>query len=177
MAAIPLPFDARGAVDWRAFAGLIERSAAAGLVPAVNLHAGCGPLLDEGTRLRAVETARRAAPGRFAAGAHALETLGGRWARAQHAREMERIAAAGGIPIVYPSPALDALDDSAWLVAHRELGEHCERFIACELDPAFEPHGRSVEPRVYRGLLGIPQCIGAHQGSLSRAREWERLAL
>ena len=177
MAAIPLPFDAHSAIDWRGFAGLIERSAAAGLLPAVNLHAGCGPLLDEGTRLRAVETARRAAPGRFAAGAHALEATGGRWERAQHAREIERIAAAGGIPVVYPSASLSALDDAAWLVAHRELAEHCERFIACELDPVFAAHGRSVEPRAYRGLLGIPQCIGAHCALLSRAREWERLAL
>jgi dihydrodipicolinate synthase/N-acetylneuraminate lyase len=177
IAAILLPFDSAGGVDWRAFSGLIERSAAAGLVPAVNLHAGYAAELDHGTRLRALETARRASGGRFAAGAHVDAPLDARWDRALYAREMERIAATGGIPVVFPSPALNALDDSAWLLAHRELAEHCDRFIACELDPAFASHGRSVGPRTYRGLLGIPQCVGAHCAPASRAAGWERLAL
>jgi dihydrodipicolinate synthase/N-acetylneuraminate lyase len=177
LAAILLPFDAGGAIDWRGLAGLIERSAAAGLLPAVNLHAGFAEQLDEGTRLRAVEVARRAAPRGFAAGAHVHDAPGAAWDRAAYAREMERIAGAGGIPLVFPSHGLSALDDGAWVVAHRELAEHCERFIACELDPAFAPQGRMREGRTYRGLLGIPQCIGAHLGSASRALEWERLAL
>jgi dihydrodipicolinate synthase/N-acetylneuraminate lyase len=170
MASILLPFDASGAIDWRGLAGLIERAVEAGLVPAVNLHAGFGEWLDEGSRLRAVEAARRAARGRFAAGAHGAD-------HAARAREMERIAGAGGVPVVVPSPEMGALDDAAWVRAHRELGDHCERFFACELAPEFAPHGRIREARAWRGLLGIPQCIGVHCAFTSRAAEWERLAL
>jgi hypothetical protein len=177
MASILLPFDASGAIDWRGLAALVERTAAAGLVPAVNLHAGFGPLLDEGARLRAVEVARRAAPGRFAAGAHGEDRPSTSWNRASHAREMERIASAGGTPVVFPSAALSALDDPAWVVAHRELADHCERFMACQLDPAFAQHGRIREARACRGLLGIPQCVGVHCAFTRRAPEWELLAL
>jgi hypothetical protein len=40
----------------------------------------------------------------------------------------------------------------------------------------FVPHGRIVSLDAYRGLLGIPQCIGAKHSSLSRQLEWDRLA-
>jgi dihydrodipicolinate synthase/N-acetylneuraminate lyase len=174
MAEILLPFDRAGAVDWRALASLVERTAAAGLTPAVNLDAGFGALLDADTRGRVLETARRVAPRAFAAGA---TVPGIPLDRDAYARELERIARLGGTPVVLPSHALAALDDGAWVVAHRQLAEHCEHFLACELDPAFAPQGRSRASGAYRGLLGIPQCIGAVYTSFSRAPEWERLAL
>jgi hypothetical protein len=177
LAAILLPFDLGGVIDWRALGAVVERTAASGLLPAVNLHAGFAQLLDEGTRLRAVEVARRAAPRGFAAGAHVHDAPGAAWDRAAYAREMERIAGAGGIPLVFPSHGLSALDDGAWVVAHRELADHCERFIACEAGPEFALAGRIREARAYRSLLGIPQCIGAYLACASRALEWERLAL
>jgi dihydrodipicolinate synthase/N-acetylneuraminate lyase len=177
MAAIALPFDAAREIDWRALRSLVERAASAGLVPAVNLDAGAAHLIDRETRSRVLDVARRAAPGRFAAGAYVGDAPGARWDCAAHARELQEIAAAGGLPLLLPSHGLAALDDDAWLVAHRELAGHCERFIACELDGAFAPQGRVRSIRAYRGLLGIPQCTGAHLGCTSRAAEWERIAL
>ena len=40
----------------------------------------------------------------------------------------------------------------------------------------FVPYGRIFSLDAYRGLLGVPQCIGAKHSSLSRELEWERLA-
>ncbi len=43
-----------------------------------------------------------------------------------------------------------------------------DRFIGFELGPMFVPYGRIPSLDAYRGLLGIPQCIGAKHSSLSR---------
>jgi hypothetical protein len=124
-----------------------------------------------------VVVGRGAARGRFAAGAHVDDAPGARWDRAAHLRELQRIADAGGIPLLLPSHGLAALEDGAWLGAHRELARHCERFIACELDGGFAPRGGVRDIGAYRGLLGIPQCVGAYLGCTSRIAEWERIAL
>ena len=52
-----------------------------------------------------------------------------------------------------------------------------DRFIAFELGDMFVPYGRIYSLDAYRGLMGIPSCIGAKHSSLSRQAEWARLAL
>jgi hypothetical protein len=39
------------------------------------------------------------------------------------------------------------------------------------------PYGRIYSLEAYEGLLGVPTCIGAKHSSLSRAAEWDRLAV
>ena len=39
----------------------------------------------------------------------------------------------------------------------------------------FAPFGRIYSEQVYRGLLQIPQCLGAKHSSLQRELEWQRL--
>jgi dihydrodipicolinate synthase/N-acetylneuraminate lyase len=56
MSAVLLPFSEAGEIDWDAFAAGVERTAAAGLVPAVNMDTGYGPSLDEATRARVLAT-------------------------------------------------------------------------------------------------------------------------
>ena len=52
MSAVLLPFAEDGEIDWDALAAAVERTAAAGLVPAVNMDTGYGPSLDPATRAR-----------------------------------------------------------------------------------------------------------------------------
>ena len=56
--AVLLPLLAAGGIDWPAFRELLETTARAGLVPAVNMDTGYVQLLDETTRLRVLDTAR-----------------------------------------------------------------------------------------------------------------------
>src|SRR5690606_15878610 len=56
MSAVLLPFTEMGEIDWDAFAAGVERTAAAGLVPAVNMDTGYGPSLDAATRAQVLAT-------------------------------------------------------------------------------------------------------------------------
>ena len=57
------------------------------------------------------------------------------------------------------------------------LAQRCDQFIGFELGTMFAPFGRIYSLDLYRGLMGIPQCMGAKHSSLSRQLEWERLVL
>jgi hypothetical protein len=63
------------------------------------------------------------------------------------------------------------------VAAHQQLGAELDRFIGFELGTMFVPYGRIVSLEAYRGLLDVPQCIGAKHSSLRRDLEWQRLAL
>ena len=177
MSAVLLPFTEAGDVDWRAFRGLLERTAAAGLTPAVNMDTGYVQLLDDGTRTRVLDTAREVTGADFVAGAHVGDAPGDPWKRDETAAAMDAIQTRGGTPVVFPSNGLTALDGPGWAGAHAALAETCDRFIAFELGPMFVPYGRIYDLDAYAQLLAIPQCIGAKHSSLSRELEWDRLAL
>jgi dihydrodipicolinate synthase/N-acetylneuraminate lyase len=177
MAAVLLPFDGAGEVDWEAFDGLLGRTARAGLVPAVNMDTGYVQLLAPETRRRVLEHAKACTGGGFAAGALVDDREGDAFDGDPLARAAEEIAAHGGVPVVFPTHGLAALTEDAWVGAHAELGRRCDRFYAFELGKAFAPHGRIVGLDAYAGLLEIPACLGAKHSSLSRELEWERLAL
>ena len=57
MSAVLLPFDRSEEIDWRALEAHVERTASAGLTPAVNMDTGYVQLLDDATRLRILEAA------------------------------------------------------------------------------------------------------------------------
>ena len=109
MSAILLPFDAGGAIDWRAFAAHVERTAEAGLVPAVNMDTGYGPLLEEDERERALDLAKAHAGGEFVAAAWVADGPGASFDEAGYRAALDRISARGGLPIVFPSYGLTAL--------------------------------------------------------------------
>jgi hypothetical protein len=90
---------------------------------------------------------------------------------------LHEVAEHGGTPVVFPSHGLNALDDAEWVAAHERLGASVDRFIGFELGAMFVPYGRIYSLAAYEGLLGIEACIGAKHSSLSRALEWDRLAL
>ena len=50
ISAILLPFDGNDGVDWDEFDQHVQRTLAAGLIPAVNMDTGYANLIDESTR-------------------------------------------------------------------------------------------------------------------------------
>ena len=176
-AAVLLPHTAAGEVDWPGFEAVIARTVAAGLTPAMNMDTGYVQLVDAPTRARVLATAAELAGAGFLAGAFVADRAGDRYAPHAYATEMEAIAGAGGVPVVFPSHGLNALDPTAWVAAHEGLATTCDRFVGFELGPMFVPYGRIYPLEAYRGLLAIGACIGAKHSSLSRQQEWERLDL
>jgi len=175
MSAVLLPHTAGGAVDWDGLASHVARTAGAGLTPAVNMDTGFVQVLDEATSDRVLEVAAANSDG-FEAGAHLDDRAGDRFDLEGYRRQIDRIAIRGGLPIVFPTHGLTALDGDGWVGAHAALAEQCDRFLAFELGPMFVPYGRIYDLDAYRGLLGIEACVGAKHSSLDRVPEWERLA-
>ncbi len=175
--AVLLPYLADGTVDWEGFTAHLDRTVDAGLRPAVNMDTGHVHLLDRSTKGRVLDAcADRAGPGWFA-GAVVRDRPGDAFAPETLATECESIARRGGVPVVFPSFGLGALDDDAWLAAHDAVSEHADTFVAFELAKAFHPAGRIVDLDLYVGLLDIQACVGAKHSSLEREPEWARLAL
>jgi dihydrodipicolinate synthase/N-acetylneuraminate lyase len=176
--AVLLPFTAGGAIDWPAFAAHAARTADASLTPAVNMDTGYVNLLDEPTRREVLEQTRRALAGRpFLAGAFVADRPGDPFGRDTYLREVEAITARGGTPVLFQSYGLTGQAGDDVVASYAEIGRHCDRFVAFELGPMFAPFGAIYPLEVYRGLLGIRQCIGAKHSSLRRDLEWRRLAL
>jgi dihydrodipicolinate synthase/N-acetylneuraminate lyase len=178
ISAVLLPFTADGDVDWSGFETLLADTVAAGLVPAVNMDTGYVQLLDEPTRARVLECAADASGAEgFVAGAFVADGPGEPFVADAYLDALDTVTRAGGTPVVFPSYGLNSLDDDEWLGAHDAFGRRFDRFVGFELGPMFVPYGRIYSLAAYEGLLGVGSCIGAKHSSLSRAAEWDRLAV
>lgn len=178
ISAVLLPYTTDGDVDWSGFETLLADTVSAGLVPAVNMDTGYVQLLDPPIRARVLEHAADASgPAGFVAGAFVSDEPGAPFRLDAHLEALDAVTRAGGTPVVFPSNGLNSLGDAAWVAAHHDLGRHFDRFIGFELGPMFVPYGRVYSLDAYEGLLGVATCIGAKHSSLSRAAEWDRLAL
>jgi dihydrodipicolinate synthase/N-acetylneuraminate lyase len=177
MSAVLVPFTTDGAIDWDAFERHVVRTAAAGIVPAVNMDTGYVQLLGASDRARVLEIAAAVTGGEFVAGAHVGDGPGDGYDHAALVRQATTVRALGGTPVVFPSHGLNALDDDRWVAALAAVGDEVDRFIGFELGPMFVAYGRIVGLDAYEGLLGIDACIGAKHSSLDRQAEWDRLAL
>jgi dihydrodipicolinate synthase/N-acetylneuraminate lyase len=178
MSAVLLPFEESGGVDWRGFRAHVERTAAAGLTPAVNMDTGYVPLLDEATRQRILAETRNILGGRsFVAGAFVADRPGHALNLDAYRRAIDAIQEQGGLPILFQSHGLIEQPPDRLLDAYRALGRDCPRYLAFELGPTFAPFGKIYDLETYAGLLDIPACIGAKHSSLSRVLEWQRLML
>jgi dihydrodipicolinate synthase/N-acetylneuraminate lyase len=178
MSAVLLPLGLGGAVHWEAFRGLLTRTAGTGLTPAVNMDTGFVSLLDEATRRAVLDQTRTVLAGApFVAGAFVADQPGSTFDLDAYRRAMDAVQGHGGLPIVFQSHGLVALEGDRLLDAYQALGRDCPRFLAFELGNAFAPFGRIYDLDTYAGLLEIPQCIGAKHSSLRRVPEWQRLAL
>ena len=174
--AVLLPFDEAGAVDWPGLVGQVRRSADLGLTPAVNMDTGYANLIDDELRLEVLRRTAEVLEGRpFLAGAFVDDRSGDRFDLDAYLRQAGAIEARGGTPVVFQSHGLTSMDDDGILGAYHEIGRRVDRFLAFELATDFAPFGRIYSMDVFRGLLGIPSCVGAKHSSLRRGPEWLRL--
>jgi len=178
IAATLLPFTDDGSIDWRGFEAHVARTAAAGLIPAVNMDTGYVHLLDDESRLQVLQRTRQVMAGRpFVSGAFVADQPGSKFDPDAYLRQIEPIVERGGTPVLFQSFGLTEQSDHDIVAGYEELARHCDRFIGFELGTMFAPFGKIYSLEVYRGLLGIKQCIGAKHSSLRRDLEWQRLAL
>jgi dihydrodipicolinate synthase/N-acetylneuraminate lyase len=178
ISAILLPFTPDGAIDWTGFRAHVERTAAAGLTPAVNMDTGFVNLLDEPTRLAVLDQARAvlgATP--FVAGAFVADRPGAPFHGDAYARAIEPITERGGTPVIFQSYGLTGLPEAELIAAYEQIGHRSGPFIAFELGTMFAPFGRIYSLEAYRALMGVRACLGAKHSSLRRELEWQRLVL
>lgn len=178
MSAILLPYLADHSVDWSSFDRHVERTLAAGLVPAVNMDTGYINLLDDATKLDVLRRTQSVCAGKqFVAGAFIADQPGAAFDRTGYLQRVADICQHGGTPVIFQSFGLTSQCDDALIESYAEIGRHCDRFIGFELGQMFAPFGKIYSLDVYRGLMGVSQCIGAKHSSLSRELEWQRLML
>ncbi|HEX7166866.1 MAG TPA: dihydrodipicolinate synthase family protein [Acidimicrobiales bacterium] len=175
MSAVLVPFTADGAIDWGAFEAHVARTHAAGLTPAVNMDTGYVQLLGDAEKARVLDIAAEVTGGSFVAGAFVADGPGDAFDARSYARAAHAVRARGGTPVVFPSHGLNSLGDDEWVAALATIGGEVDRFIGFELGPMFVPYARIVSLDAYRGMVEIPQCIGAKHSSLDRVAEWDRL--
>lgn len=178
MSAVLLPFHADGSIDWQGFEAHVARTVEAGLVPAVNMDTGYAPLLDDATRIEALQRTRDTCSGaRYVAGAGVFDKPGDGFDPASYQAAIEEVQSHHGEPVVFQSFGLTKLDDQLIIAAYAQLTKDADSFIAFELGTMFAPFGKIYSLAVYEQLMRLPNCIGAKHSSLSRQLEWDRLAL
>jgi dihydrodipicolinate synthase/N-acetylneuraminate lyase len=178
ISAMLLPYLENGDVDWQSYAAHLQRTVEAGLMPAINMDTGYGPLLSTEERQEVLRRSASQLQGvRFAAGVVVCDQPGSGFARETYLREIETIQQHGGIPVICQSYGLTSLPNYQLVDAYREIGQRATSFIAFELGTMFAPFGKIYSIEVYRELLQIKSCLGAKHSSLSRELEWQRLML
>jgi len=176
ISAVLLPFHPDGSPDVHSWMGLLDRTWAAGLVPAVNMDTGYANLLTREQRATFLgETARLARGRRFVAGAYIEGQIGD--PAALYCREAAAIHAAGGTPILFPSSATARHTGGQLVELFQEVGRAVPAFLGFELGTMFVPFGRIWDLETFQQLLQVPQLVGAKHSSLSRDLEWQRLAV
>ena len=188
MSAILLPFlsatesltggDGPLHVDWDGFRAHVKRTADAGLTPAVNMDTGYGNLISEEIKSQVLKETEDVLGGQpFIAGAFVKDRQGDAFDFDQYRIAIDKIKEANGTPIIFQSFGLTQQSNSQIVDSYARLGEHAGEFYGFELGSMFAPFGSIYNLDVFRGLLGVKQCLGAKHSSLSRKLEWERLQI
>jgi dihydrodipicolinate synthase/N-acetylneuraminate lyase len=178
MSAILLPFLESGEIDWPNFRAHVARTADAGLTPAINMDTGFGNLIAPETKDRALDETRRLLGNKeFVAGAFVKDAPGAAFDFDAYRRAIDQIHRHDGTPVIFQSFGLTGQPGPEIVAAYARIGQHAPRFIGFELGQQFAPFGQIYDLETYRGLMQVPQCIGAKHSSLHREPEWERLLL
>jgi hypothetical protein len=90
---------------------------------------------------------------------------------------MDRIRGYGGTPILFQTSRLHALSPGEKLATYREICRGFDRVIGFELGKMFAPNGEIWDEETFRGMLEIPELVGAKHSSLSKGVELRRLEL
>ncbi|MCC2669402.1 MAG: hypothetical protein K0Q72_1873 [Armatimonadetes bacterium] len=177
IAAALLPFNADGSIAEEDFSRHLQATRAAGLVNAVNMDTGYANLLSDEEKERVLRlTVEALGPGaEFVAGAF-IEGREGEVVDL-YRREMDRIHAYGGTPILFQTSRTHALSPTEKVAVYREACKDQGQVIGFELGKMFAPNGEIWDEETFRGMLDIPELVGAKHSSLSKGVELRRLEL
>jgi dihydrodipicolinate synthase/N-acetylneuraminate lyase len=177
IAAALLPFESDGRIAVGAFQRHLVATQRAGLMNAVNMDTGYVNYLNDAEKQDVLRWTSEAL-GKdvaFVAGAYIEAQTGD--VVALYRREMERIAALGGIPIVFQTARLHGKSPEEKAAVYRQICRGFPRVLAFELGPMFAPNGEIFDEQTVRLLMDIPELVGMKHSSLDRTVELERLAL
>ena len=160
IAAALLPYAADGRVAVEEFQRHLQATQRAGLMNAVNMDTGYVNYLSEAEKKDVLRWTREAL-GKdipFVAGAYIEGQTGD--VVALYRKQMDEIAACGGIPILFQTIGLHgkpAKEKSAI------YGAACRGFphvLAFELGQMFAPNGEIFDEEMVRRLMDIPEIVG-----------------
>jgi dihydrodipicolinate synthase/N-acetylneuraminate lyase len=177
IAAALLPFESDGRVAVEAFQQHLAATQRAGLMNAVNMDTGYVNYLDQSQKEEVLRWTREALGDGvgFVAGAYIEGQAGD--VVALYRREMERIAALCGIPILFQTARLHGKSALEKVAVYRAVCHGFPRVLAFELGPMFAPNGEIFDEETVRRLMDIPELVGMKHSSLDRIAELGRLAL
>ncbi|MFN3653625.1 MAG: dihydrodipicolinate synthase family protein [Armatimonadota bacterium] len=177
IAAALLPFREDGRIAEDDFARHLQATHAAGLTNAVNMDTGYANLLSDEEKERVLRVTREALGPEvdFVAGAF-VEGREGEVA-ALYRREIDRIHAFGGTPILFQTSRVHGRSPSEKVALYREVCRGQGRVLGFELGKMFAPNGEIWDEETFRGMLEIPELVGAKHSSLSKVEELKRLEL
>src|ERR1700738_1129404 len=177
IAASLLPFESDETVAIDAFQRHLVATQRAGLMNAVNMDTGYVNYLVDAEKQEVLRWTREALGDGvvFVAGAYIEGQAGD--VVALYRREMERIAALGGIPILFQTARLHGKSALEKVAVYRAVCQGFPRVLAFELGPMFAPNGEIFDEEMVRRLMEIPELVGMKHSSLDRIVELGRLAL
>src|SRR5260370_33290405 len=142
IAAAVLPFESDGRVAVDAFQRHLVATQRAGLMDAVNMDTGYVNYLTDAEKQEVLRWTREVLGDgvAFVAGAY-IEGQSGDVV-ALYRREMERIAAFGGLAILFQRPRRHGKSARAKVSVYRAICHGFPRVLALELGPMFAPNGR-----------------------------------
>jgi dihydrodipicolinate synthase/N-acetylneuraminate lyase len=177
IAATLLPFESDGSIAVEAFQRRLLATQRAGLTNAVNMDTGYVNYLNDAERQDVLRWTREALGNDvgFVAGAY-IEGQSGDVV-ALYRREMERISALDGIPIVFQTTRLHSKSAPEKAAVYREICRGFPHVLAFELGPMFAPNGEIFDEETVRRIMDIPELTGMKHSSLDRMLELSRLSL
>jgi dihydrodipicolinate synthase/N-acetylneuraminate lyase len=172
-----LPFETDGRVAVEAFQKHLVTTQRAGLTNAVNMDTGYVNYLSDGEKSQVLAWTREAL-GKdvaFVAGTY-IEGQDGDVV-ALYRREMDRVVAHGGVPILFQTRRLHGKSAQQKAEVYRAACQGFAQVLAFELGTMFAPNGEIFDEETVRRLMDIPELKGMKHSSLDRTIELSRLAL
>src|ERR1041385_283519 len=176
IAAALLPFEAEGRVAVAAFQEHLLATQRAGLTNAVNMDTGYVNYLSDAEKSAVLGWAREALGKEpLVAGAY-IEGQNGDVVQL-YRREMDRIVAHGGIPILFQTARLHGKSPQEKAATYQAVCTGYSQVLGFELGTMFAPNGEIFDEGTVRRLMDIPELKGMKHSSLDRTIELSRLAL
>ena len=172
-----LPFEVDRRVAVAAFQKHLVATQRAGLANAVNMDTGYVNYLSDSEKDDVLRWTREAL-GKdvaFVAGAY-IEGQDGDVV-ALYRREMDRIVAHGGVPILFQTRRLHGKSAQEKAAVYRAACQGFAQVLAFELGAMFAPNGEIFDEDTVRRLMDIPELKGMKHSSLDRSIELRRLGL